>query len=184
MNFNFEKTFRANQLQRECHSGQLDKAGKPYAEHPERVAQIVQSHPHFLALETQTQQDVVCAAYLHDVIEDTEITEEELISRGMSNNTVDAVKLLSKNIAHSYATSPDGGLDIVAYYAAIRDNPIARMVKLADMADNSNHARQALLSEQGYEFNSEKYAELLQFLHPDREEILWWEQMRNNLPIS
>lgn len=173
------RTCRANQLQHEWHSGQVDKAGMPYAEHPARVALIVQTHPGFLDLTPEDQESLVCAAYFHDVIEDCGVTKADLEAKGFSPETNDAVELLTKN-----ESIPKNEFDILGYYEALSANHLARMVKMADMADNSNHARQRLLAKiiaaKNEHFEAEKYSSLLPLLKPTAEEISWWKKARNN----
>ena len=177
MTFMSEKTKQADLFQREWHSGQVDKAGMPYAEHPARVAKLVQTHPSFSALIPELQESVVCAAYFHDVIEDCGVKREDLAAKGFSAETIDAVSLLTKE-----ESIPKDEFDIVSYYKALGATPLARMVKMADMADNSNHARQALLSEikaaKNETVDTEKYSELLPLLEPSDEEIQWWSSAR------
>lgn len=101
------------------HSGQVDKANQPYILHPLRL---------MLKMKTQTQQIV---AVLHDILEDTNTTVVELITLGFSQEIVDAVQTLTKK---------EGENRIEAAYRAVK-NPIARVVKLADVTDNMDLTR-------------------------------------------
>lgn len=101
------------------HSGQVDKANQPYILHPLRL---------MLKMKTQTQQIV---AVLHDILEDTNTTVVELITLGFSQEIVDAVQALTKK---------EGENRIEAAYRAVK-NPIARVVKLADVTDNMDLTR-------------------------------------------
>ena len=127
----------ARSLATEHHAGQVDKAGEPYLGHIERVANRV-SH---------LAPEVVAAAFLHDVLEDTAATQAELAAAGIPATVIESVVLLTKT---------GGPLD--AYYARIRENPAALAVKLADIADNSDPARQARLSPEVRERLTRKYA--------------------------
>ncbi|RFA09019.1 hypothetical protein B7R54_07125 [Subtercola boreus] len=98
-----------------AHHDQVDKLGAAYIEHPGRVA---------AQLSDPTE---VAAAWLHDVIEDTEITAENLLAAGIPAAVVEAVVLLTRTDDVSPAD----------YYAAIRRNPTALAVKLADINDNT-----------------------------------------------
>lgn len=100
-----------------AHRGQVDKIGAAYIDHPARVAE------RFDWLGEPVHH---CAAWLHDVVEDSDITEQDLLDAGILSETVDVVALLTRRNDVS-----DGD-----YYARISANPIARAVKLADIADN------------------------------------------------
>lgn len=100
------------------HQNQVDKAGKPYINHPEFVAAHV------------TGEDEKTVAYLHDIVEDTPVTIDTV--RNMFGDTVaDAVALL---------THPDGE-PYEHYVRRVKENPIARAVKLADLRHNSDLSR-------------------------------------------
>lgn len=101
------------------HAGQLDKGEQPYILHPLRL---------MFRMKT-TQQQIV--AILHDILEDTDTTVVDLISLGFSQEIIDAVVALTKHKGESR---------IEAAYRAVK-SPIARMVKLADIADNMDLSR-------------------------------------------
>jgi (p)ppGpp synthase/HD superfamily hydrolase len=105
---------RAIEIAAQAHAGQRDKAGNPYILHPIRVMMSV-----------GTPEERI-AAVLHDTVEDTAITLEVLNDAGFSNKIVEAVRALTKE---------EGETRIKAASRAVRD-PIARQVKLADVADN------------------------------------------------
>jgi len=98
----------------ECHRGQRDKAGEPYILHPLRVALLVRTDPERLA------------AVLHDVVEDTGVTLDELRERGLDESVVTAIEALTKRDGEDYAS----------FIERVVRNRIARVVKLADLADN------------------------------------------------
>jgi len=102
-----------------AHEGQVDKAGAPYILHPLRV---------MLRL-TTTEERI--AAVLHDIVEDTNITLEMLLSEGFSEAVVRAVDALTKR--------PDESYEAFIERAAL--DPIGRRVKLADLAENSDLSR-------------------------------------------
>jgi (p)ppGpp synthase/HD superfamily hydrolase len=102
-----------------AHRTQEDKIGVAYIEHPRRVAARL-SNPREVA-----------AAWLHDVVEDCNISAQDLLDAGISQDVVDAVVLLTR--------TEDVAKD--DYYKAIRKNPIALAVKLADIADNTDETR-------------------------------------------
>jgi (p)ppGpp synthase/HD superfamily hydrolase len=106
-----------------AHRSQIDKINMPYIEHPRRVAARLNEPKH------------VAVAWLHDVIEDCGITADNLAAAGISNEVIDAVVLLTRTEDNTRN----------GYYEAIRGNPIALAVKLADIADNTDPERTARL---------------------------------------
>ena len=101
------------------HAGQIDKAKHPYIFQPLRIMFKMKS----------PEQQIV--AVLHDILEDTDTTVVDLISLGFSHEVVDAIVALTKK---------EGESRIEAAYRAVK-NPIARTVKLADVADNMDITR-------------------------------------------
>lgn len=112
-------TKKALKLAYAAHAGQVDKAGMPYIFHPYEVA-----------LQVQTEEEV-CAALLHDVVEDTDWTMEDLRAAGFPETVLEAVQLLTHDPAVPY-------LD---YVQALCGNPIAVVVKRADLHHNSERTR-------------------------------------------
>lgn len=102
-----------------AHAGQVDLAGNPYFEHPVHLA------------EQMGEEATTCAALLHDVIEYTDTTLDDLARAGMSDEVVEAVELLSHK----------RGVPYMEYIEGLADNPIARKVKLADLEHNSDLSR-------------------------------------------
>lgn len=105
----------------DAHKNQRDKGGLPYV-----------FHPFHLAEQMETEEEV-CTALLHDVVEDTPWTLEALHREGFPEPVLAALSLL---------THADG-VPYMEYILAVRKNPIARRVKLADLAHNSDAARLA-----------------------------------------
>ena len=101
------------------HAGQIDKGGQPYILHPLRL---------MFKVKTPEQQIV---AVLHDVLEDTDTTVVDLISLGFSSEIIEAIQALTKK---------EGESRIQAAYRTVK-NPIARAVKLVDIADNMDLTR-------------------------------------------
>jgi len=110
---------KAIQIAARAHLGQVDKASQPYILHPIRV---------MLRL---TSQDERIAGVLHDVIEDTAVSYDELRSEGFSDAILCALEALTKRPGESR-------LEAAARAAA---NPIAKAVKLADNAENMDLSR-------------------------------------------
>lgn len=108
---------RAIQIAAVAHAGQVDKAGKPYILHVLRVMQAVSTD----------EQRVV--AVLHDVVEDCpDWGFDRLGEHGFSGAVLEAVDALTRRRNEPYET----------YILRVKDNPIARAVKLADLTDNSD----------------------------------------------
>ena len=116
---------RAVAIAAEAHAGQVDKAGAPYILHPLRVMLRVQQPAERLA------------AVLHDVVEDTPWTLEALASEGFAPEVVAAVDALTRRDGETYE----------AFVTRAGADPIARVVKLADIADNLDPSRIAVFTE-------------------------------------
>ena len=138
-----ELTCKAMKLAYEAHHGQLDKGGIPYIFHPIHLA------------EQMTDEYTTCVALLHDTVEDTHVTLEQLAAI-FPAPVVEAVALMT----HSKDT------DYETYVTAIRDNPIARSVKLADLAHNMDASRLPDTPENAAAraHRNEKYSKALQIL--------------------
>ena len=108
-----------------AHKGQVDKNGVSYILHPMAVAAQLDT------LELKT------IAILHDTIEDTDVTAEYLLKRGIPKNIVEAVQLLSKPKDEEYES----------YLKRVKANPLAKQVKLADLANNTDPKRASGLNE-------------------------------------
>lgn len=111
---------RALRLAYAAHAGQLEENGVPYIFHPYHLA------------EQMDDELSICVALLHDVVEDTAVTLEQL-REAFPPEIVEAVGLLTHD--------PD--TDYFAYVRKLKDNPLARKVKLADLAHNSDQTRWA-----------------------------------------
>ena len=132
---------RAIELAKQHHEGQTDKAGKPYIEHPLRVMSQVESE----------EEKIV--AVLHDIVEDTEISLDDLRSEGFSEEVVSAVECLTKQDGENY--------DL--YIERISFNPLAVKIKLADLEDNSDLTRLPEVTDKDLE-RIEKYDKALEKL--------------------
>ncbi len=116
-----------------AHHGQTDNSGIPYIEHPKKVASFLDN-----------EEDKIIAM-LHDVIEDTFLTEEDL-RPVFGDKIVDIVVLLTKV----------KGEDYFDYINRIKGNEIATRVKLADIKHNSDISRIANPTKKDYD-RLEKY---------------------------
>ncbi|HET9650347.1 MAG TPA: Gfo/Idh/MocA family oxidoreductase [Microlunatus sp.] len=140
-----------------AHRGQTDKIGRPYIRHPETVAELVRYLPAYEALEPAERADAVAAAWLHDVIEDTDQTAESLAASGISDGAVAAALALTR---HDEVADAD-------YYATIDRSPVARAIKIADLASNLDPARTAGLDHATRDRLDAKYAGAMSALSVD-----------------
>ena len=124
-----------------AHEGQVDKSGVPYYKHPFHLA------------EQMTDEDTTIVALLHDVVEDTEYTLEDLAAMGFSERVLAAIRLMTH----------DEDVPYMDYVAIIRENPIARAVKLADLAHNSDLTRLDTVDDKA-KARAEKYAQAIALL--------------------
>ncbi len=115
---------RAFFLAKEAHQGVRRRSGEPYLLHPIAVAKIVIEE---IGLGVKS----VVAALLHDVVEDTPYTFEDLLEMGFPEKVVDALRLLTHEKDTPY----------MDYVKTLKSNPIARAVKLADLRHNSDMSR-------------------------------------------
>lgn len=136
-----EKTKKALELCFEAHKDQVDKSGLPYV-----------FHPFHLAEQMETEETII-AALLHDVVEDTDYTLEDIKEMGFGDAVVDALSLLTH----------DDDTNYMDYVRAIKGNPIAKTVKLADLRHNSDITRLDVVDEKALK-RRENYLEALEFL--------------------
>lgn len=139
-----ELTRKATNIAYKAHEGQLDRSGIPYIFHPYHVA------------EQMKDELTCCAALLHDVIEDTDLTADDLRSGGIPESVIEVVLLLTH----------DDGTDYFDYVRRLAPNPYARAVKLADLAHNSDPTRMNDTSESPEKISErmKKYAAAKQIL--------------------
>ncbi len=120
-----ELTKKAMRVAFDVHKGQTDKSGLPYIYHPMHLA------------EQMPDEATVCAALLHDTVEDGGITLDDLREQGFSEDIVGAVALLTH----------DDRMPYTEYVQHIGQNSIAKAVKLADLRHNSDLSRLAVVDE-------------------------------------
>ena len=113
------QTKKALKLCFEAHKDQVDKSGLPYVFHPFHLA------------EQMTDEVTTVVALLHDVVEDTAYTLEDLRGMGFPAEALEALALLTHDEAVPY----------MDYVAGIKENPVAKAVKLADLRHNSDLSR-------------------------------------------
>lgn len=111
-------TNRAMKLAYAAHEGQVDKCGQPYIFHPYHLA------------EQMDDEISTCVALLHDVVEDTDVTLDDL-RKQFPPEVVEGVRLMTH----------DPSVDYFDYVRAIKGHPVAQKVKLAYLAHNSDESR-------------------------------------------
>jgi (p)ppGpp synthase/HD superfamily hydrolase len=110
-----------------AHAGQSDKGGVPYILHPLKVMHYLKS----------SDEELQCIAVLHDVVEDTNTTWQDLVEAGMSLRVIQALMALTKMPGQSYQ----------GYKDAVKACDDAILVKMADLRHNSDIRRLKGISE-------------------------------------
>ena len=136
-----EQTKKAMKLCFEAHKEQVDKSGMPYV-----------FHPFHLAEQMETEETTI-VALLHDLVEDTDYTIQDLTNMGFNKSITDAISLM---------THADG-VDYMDYVSMIKENPVARAVKLADLKHNSDLTRLDSIDEKALA-RREKYLKAIKLL--------------------
>lgn len=134
-------TKKAMKLCFRAHKEQEDKSGLPYVFHPFHLA------------EQMRDEDTTVVALLHDVVEDSPYTFEDLEAMGYPERIIDALRLLTHDDDEPY-------LD---YVARIKHDPIAKAVKLADLRHNSDTTRLETVDEKALH-RVEKYQAAIKLL--------------------
>ncbi|MEX1021415.1 MAG: HD domain-containing protein [Litorilinea sp.] len=122
---------RAIELAARAHAEQVDKAGQPYILHPLRLMLTFDTATEPITTEQKAAEQITAkqmAAVLHDIVEDTPVTFEDLVAEGFPEAVIAAVRALTKR----------PGEDRLAAARRAAADPIARAVKLADVTDNMN----------------------------------------------
>lgn len=125
----------------DAHKGQVDKAGVDYIQHPLFVASLVEG------------ELAKTVALLHDVVEDSDWTLEDLRKEGLPEEVVQAVGILTKKCNENYEE----------YILRVKQNPLARQVKLADLKHNSDLSRLANVTDRDRK-RVAKYQKAISFL--------------------
>ena len=134
-------TKKAMQICFAAHKEQVDKSGLPYVFHPFHLA------------EQMTEEDAVCVALLHDVVEDSDYTLADLEAMGFPKAVLEGIALMTHDPAVPY----------MEYVAAIGRHPVARAVKLADLRHNSDLSRLDIVTDHDFQ-RAEKYAAAITLL--------------------
>ena len=125
----------------EAHKEQSDKSGMPYVFHPFHLAEQMQD------------EESTIVALLHDVIEDTEYTLDDLRKMGFNDSVLAAINLMTH----------EDGVPYMDYVEKIKANPIAKTVKLADLRHNSDMTRLDVVTPRDQE-RAEKYLAAINLL--------------------
>ena len=120
----------AKELAEKLHEGMTDKYGNPYFEHLERVANRVREMEYDMVDETSEINLYIAAAYLHDVIEDTDYRIADIMDK-FGETIAEAVKLLTRGEEETYADYVIG-----IKKSVYLEGKIARVVKMADLLDH------------------------------------------------
>lgn len=134
----------AYEIAKTAHSGQVDKGGKPYIQHVEAVAKKCQD------------ADTKVVALLHDVIEDTPLTLSDLRGYGFSQEVLSAVDAITKR----------SGECRTDYLHRVKQNALARQVKIADLQHNADISRIPNPTKHDIERSKRYQNELLFLLEP------------------
>ena len=126
---------KAISMAKEYHDGMTDKYDNPYIEHLERVAGRVRDMEYDFVDETSEIESYVAAAYLHDVIEDTDIKEES-ITNWFPEEVSAAIFRLTRQEGMTYAEYIERILSRDMLPVRVLAGKIARVVKLADLLDH------------------------------------------------
>ncbi len=139
-----ELTKKALRIAFDVHKEQVDKTGMPYIFHPFHLA------------EQMDDEEGVCVALLHDVVEDGDVSIDELRSYGFTERVLGAIKLLTHD--------PD--VPYMDYVAEVKKDTLAKKVKLADLTHNSDLTRMADtdIDDRALQRN-EKYKRAIDFLN-------------------
>ena len=149
-----DKTKKAIKLCYEAHEGQVDKSGLPYVHHPLHVA------------EQMDDEVSTVVALLHDIVEDTSYTFDDLEAMSFGDEVINALRLLTH----------DESVPYMDYVRKIGSNPIATKVKLADLDHNSDLTR---LNHEPTETDLKRYQK-----YQEAKAILLGENVTYNRPLS
>ena len=145
---------RAEALARKAHAGQVDKAGQPYFLHVEKVSQqagaIIRTWQ-AASLEFLLKAQIV--GFLHDIVEDTDMTLDTLRCYDMPSDCILAIGRLTKTKGVPY---PD-------YLDRVKRSKLAAVVKIANMTHNSDLTRLARITEED-RIRQLKYLHALEYL--------------------
>lgn len=135
-----DNTKKAMKICFKLHKEQVDKSGLPYVLHPIHLA------------EQMTDENSCIVALLHDTVEDTDYTIEEIRTE-FGDEIADAITLLTH----------ESSVDYIDYVGKIKKNPLAAKVKIADLIHNSTLSRLNEITEMDIK-RVKKYEEAIKLL--------------------
>ena len=136
-----DMTKKALKLSFEAHKDQVDKSGMPYIYHPFHLA------------EQMKDEDTTIVALLHDVVEDTDITVDDIRKMGFNEEVCEALKLMTH----------DDNVPYIEYVSKLKRNPMAKIVKIADLEHNRDLTRLNAVDEKALK-RVEKYKRAMEEL--------------------
>lgn len=137
-------TKKALKLCFNAHKDQLDKSGLPYVFHPFHLA------------DQMNDENTTIVALLHDIVEDTDYTLKDLREMGFNEEVLGAIELMTHGDDVPY----------MDYVAKIKENPIAKKVKLADLRHNSDITRLDTITQKDLD-RAEKYKKAILLLESE-----------------
>lgn len=156
-----EMLSKAIRIASQAHEGQLDKAKKPYILHPLRILATVGPNMNLMA-----------AAVLHDVVEDTPITLDDLRAEGFCDEIIAAVDAMTRRTEIPVKVLVEDEKPVgytrevyhTEFIPRLSENDFACIIKMKDLTDNSSDARLVNLPEDVMQRFLEKYARTRQYL--------------------
>ena len=137
-----EKTKLALQIMFNTHKDQKDKGNTPYIFHPYHLA------------EQMTTEDEIILALLHDTVEDSSLTVDDIKAYGFNNNIIEALRIITKDKQMNYTD----------YIKRIGSNKLAKKIKLKDLEHNMDLSRISNPTKEDYE-RVEKYKKAIELLN-------------------
>lgn len=132
---------KALEIAKAAHKGQVDVGGAEYINHPIEVAEHCED------------EDAKIVALLHDVIEDSKVTLDDLRLQGFKDEIIEAIDIISGR----------SGIGYDEYLQSIKDNDLARVVKIQDLIHNSDLSRLRVVRDKDRN-RVKRYEEALEFL--------------------
>lgn len=148
----FDVRIHAEEIMRIAHEGQCDKGGNAYFFHPLRVSREVKNH--FFRWSSEFDKFIAeCVALLHDVIEDSNITADDLVNEGFEHAIVNRVVRMTRKEGESY----------MDYIKRIGEDNICRLVKMCDLKDNMDITRLEKVTDKDFD-RLKKYHKAYKYL--------------------
>lgn len=148
----FDVRIHAYDIMEIAHKGQYDKGGNAYFLHPFRVSQEVKNHFHGWSSDFD-KFIAECVGLLHDVIEDSNITADDLVNEGFEHAIVNRVVRMTRKEGESY----------MDYIKRIGEDNICRIVKMCDLKDNMDITRLETVTDKDFD-RLKKYHKAYKYL--------------------